>query len=189
MATGDLLTCFMLIETDTIRRSLRRYCSGSQCTSSGMGYHDAMNEIEPAQEPRGSFTPSYEYPEDPRWPVICSCGYAFQDQDMRQVFAERLFKRSDTGAVTTFRDAPPGAFAWADYLRDSPGSIYHGERGGGPHLFLRCPAGGWWDLDSKASNGPGWRWSGSPPVVTAQPSIDMNGAYHGILTDGVLREC
>lgn len=188
MATGDMLQCFMLIETDGIRRSLRRYAPGS-CGLSGCGYHNAQVEIEPATAPIGATTPWYESDAaDPRWPRACACSFEFLDSHERQVFAERLYKCSNTEALSTFREAPAGAFCWADYLKDSPGSIYHRARGGGPHLFLRCPGGGWWDLDAKASNGEGWEWKGVPPLVSATPSIVCN-SYHGFLTDGVLREC
>jgi len=36
--------------------------------------------------------------------------------------------------------------------------------------------------------GDGWTVSGVPPMVTVQPSINVQGIYHGYLIDGIIGE-
>jgi hypothetical protein len=102
-----------------------------------------------------------------------------------------IYRRTDTGEEMVLRDAPAGAMWWADRYSEAFGSIYHKERGGGPHLLVKTP-GGEWDIDSKSSNGEGWQRTGEPPNVTANPSIgagkgpDGGWKYHGWLRNGVL---
>ena len=126
--------------------------------------------------------------DDPRYPTHCACGYEFVADDERYMGVTRLiWRRPETGEEVTLSsdDTPPGAMFWADW-HHTKGSIYHEQRGGGPHLHVLTP-GGTWDLDAVASNGPGWEWHGTPPKVTARPSIIV-GNFHGWLTDGVLTE-
>jgi hypothetical protein len=55
-------------------------------------------------------------------------------------------------------------------------------------LVVRTPAGDWW-VDGMIE-GPGWQRTGTPPYVSAKPSIILiRGAleYHGWLQDGLLR--
>lgn len=190
--------CFLLVETDRVRRSLRRHASGP-CQAQGGGeysYHNAMVPLDEASSPAGQvigaeLLKAGVADDDPRWPTRCACGHEFESGD-RQIFLERIYSRSDTGADVTLRDAPAGAMWWAWWYADSGhGSIYHKARGGGAHLLVRTPVGEW-DVDSVASNGPGWQWTGEPPRVTATPSIGIGHnfeRYHGWLRDGVLVEC
>jgi hypothetical protein len=121
---------------------------------------------------------------DPRYPTHCACGYEFQPADEHYSVGRIIYKRPDAPDQLMLQgNLPPGAMLWSDW-KHSKGSIYHEQRGGGPHLHVMTP-GGMWDLDSIASNGPGWKWSGTPPNVTALPSI-ITGDYHGWLRDGVL---
>ncbi len=89
----------------------------------------------------------------------------------------------DTGELLPLRGAPAGAMWLAPWYSEW-GSQFWKERGGGPHLIVKTP-GGEWDVDSEASNGPGWQRSGEPPNVTATPSILCN-QYHGWLREGKL---
>ena len=53
-----------------------------------------------------------------------------------------------------------------------------------PPICVMCPNGKEWCVDSKSSNGEGWRVLGNPPLITCSPSIQVPG-YHGFLTSGV----
>lgn len=102
------------------------------------------------------------------------------------MFPEGLFRRADTGEELTIREAPAGAMWDAAWM--------HLKGADGRALMVRTPGGFDWFVDGPATNGPGWTRSGEPPNVTARPSIgvpDHRGAfaYHGFLTDGVLRSC
>lgn len=178
------ITCFLLEPADQGEARLRRY-SMSQCPATGLGYHNVILTLgrhpwDPTKEdlwghPYGASV------DDSRWPQRCSCGYTFQPEDPRQAQTDRLFRRSDTGELLVLRDAPPGAMWFADFYPD---------RGPDGHALVVMTPGGEWLVDGPASNGPGtWQRSGSPPLVTAQPSIHFPGRYHGFLTNGQLVEC
>lgn len=186
------IRCFLLTPTDEAQRSLRRYSRDGRRCPLPLGYHNAY-EVLPGSVPlpdrasNGHGTPPEDH-NDPRWPVKCACGYEFADDDEWQQNVYRLFARSDGGEAVTIRDAPPGAMWWADWLDGrSWTSKFHVERGGGPHLIVQTP-GGQWDIDSKSLNGEGWQRTGTPPDITATPSI-VAGKYHGRLRDGWLEEC
>lgn len=53
-----------------------------------------------------------------------------------------------------------------------------------PPITVSCPNGDYWTIDSKSSNGEGWKVTGDVPTITAQPSIATKG-YHGFLNSGV----
>ncbi len=53
-----------------------------------------------------------------------------------------------------------------------------------PPICVVCPNGQHWLIDSKSSNGEGWRVSGELPNITVSPSILIPG-YHGFLQNGV----
>lgn len=53
-----------------------------------------------------------------------------------------------------------------------------------PPICVMCPNGAEWCVDSKSSNGEGWKVTGDPPLITCQPSILVPG-YHGFLNLGV----
>lgn len=53
-----------------------------------------------------------------------------------------------------------------------------------PPICVVCPNGQHWLIDSKSSNGDGWKITGEPPLITASPSILVPG-YHGFLQNGV----
>lgn len=57
-------------------------------------------------------------------------------------------------------------------------------------ICVCLPGGGWWTVDQKPSNGSesGWTVTGDAPNLTAQPSINAEGLYHGWLKDGVLSD-
>lgn len=186
----SIIECFFLEPTDQAEESLRRYCSGSDCPGD-WSYHNVdvvIGRTTLADDTNGSGGDRHPH-DDPRWPKSCTCGYVFKDEDHWQHNIKRLFRRSDNGGLTTLRGAPVGAMWYADWLP------WKGPDG---HcLVVKTPAGDW-PVDGPASNSKskvGWQRSGTPPNVTAHPSIGMGQddkgrwTYHGWLRDGKLVEC
>lgn len=183
--------CFWLEATARARVSLRRYVGESICGASGMGYHNASIYLEerPARLTAEGYLMNEEHPlDDPRWPARCACGYVFADHERKQVFVELIYRRADTGATMTLREAPAGAMwnAW-----------WMGEHHKGPDgiaLVVKLPDAGEWLVDGpsyqdgKIQNAKGWTRTGTPPMCTATPSI-LTPRYHGFLTNGELRAC
>lgn len=59
-------------------------------------------------------------------------------------------------------------------------------------LMIFTPA-GWWSPDQRALNeqgwhGEGWKVTGTVPQITATPSINFPGRYHGFVQNGVLTD-
>jgi hypothetical protein len=94
--------------------------------------------------------------------------------------------------------APPGAMWFADWLLNEDGTMRSrpGHRPPDGHvLVVRVPSrlciGRDWNVDGPANNCPGWTRTGTPPNVTARPSIgkylaDGSFDYHGWLRNGEL---
>jgi hypothetical protein len=199
------IKCFMLEEAGRARVWLRRWQSESHDKCSGPDkYHHGMVQIAEIDLPIGAVLSETEIGktlgitrEDPRWPRACPCGYEFAAGDIWQVFSRRLYRRGDGDpALVTTEDAPVGGMYWSPWLAgftfDNPD---HKARGGGPHLMCILPGKDGhrhvWDMDGPANNGPGWSRTGTPPLITANPSIGMgkdNCYYHGWLRNGVLVE-
>lgn len=131
--------------------------------------------------------------DDPRWPTRCECGFTFRDSDPHQRWTEMLYRRDDTGQITTLRDAGPGAM-W-----DAKWAPWKGADG--RSLSAKCPNGDIWNIDSRATNCTMptddvhrcWVRHGEPPNIT----VDKNGVtcragagsiqagdYHGFLRNG-----
>ena len=128
--------------------------------------------------------------DDPRWPTVCDgCDYVFAPTDAWQLFTDHEYQREGGQDRYALRDAPVGAMWVADWYRGF-GSPEHEKRGGGPHLIVKTPAGDW-DIDAPSRNGSGWTRTGTPPKVTARPSIGIGNpfVYHAFLTDGILEDC
>lgn len=191
--------CFWLEPTARARVSLRRYAADSTCPR--RGYHDAKVEVgvreDLVDEEGVVHSPlAATYAEDPRWPTLCACGYVFGEDDERQAFTERLYRRDDTGDETTLREAPPGAMWDAVWLP------WKGPDG--RCLVVKCPDGFDWVIDGVASNCTSredkghrcWLRTGTPPRITVgknAPGQRTCGAgagsigtpgYHGFLRDG-----
>jgi hypothetical protein len=162
-----------------------------------MGYHDAEVVIDiDVDWPLDAACGMVETisPADPRWPKICPCGYVFAEDDERQPNMHRLYRRSDTGALTPLRplshDGARRCLVGAMWDAEWMGDEYRGPDG--VHLCVMTPAGEWL-VDGPASNDTpgnrGWKRTGKPPKVTATPSIGFGAScerYHGWLRDGVL---
>lgn len=200
-------SCFLLERTNRVRRSLRRYQGAAKC-SGPMSYHNAMvflDEVDRKLEYDGiPLRDGYESPpthEDPRWPQACGCGYRFQPEDEWQLFVESMWRRQDTGTLTTLDEAPPGAMWDALWLHSFDGYVRDGMS-----LAVKLPNGHDWHIDGMASNcglkagRPAgtfcWQRSGIPPNITVQrascPHCGVGGGsvqggnWHGFLTAGVL---
>lgn len=209
------IPCFLIEPTDHVRQELRRYTPGRwdadqkrtvyepPCPLTNGGYHNAQVRIEDAPEQRnaeGYITNGSRGDEhahaDPRWPTHCACGYAFTEADVWQLFCSPLFRRADTGEETTLRDAPAGAMLRMPWQQRRCTS-----QDADPAPLAVVTPGGLWTIDECATDcayyGMGvaqrpaghhcWTRSGTPPLVTARPSIQME-RYHGFLTDGVLND-
>ncbi len=217
------IQCFLLEPTERVSQKLRRYSSRSTwddaqaraiypnggCPLTGGSYHNAEVRIEDADVIPGDREGSVangargdEPPrDDPRWPTVCACGYAFDaDGDPHQLFCERIYRRADTGAEMTLRDAPSGAMWFAPWM----GQHWHPQLG--EVVSVKLPDGTDWLPDMQAQNCTMpddhgqerhhcWVMHGQPPNLT----IDKQGvtcaagggsiqsrAYHGFLTGGVL---
>lgn len=190
---GSVIQCFFLEPSDTVEESLRRFVffKGEEpitCVG-GKGYHDAETVIGTKPwTPDVCNADDFDH-ADPRWPKSCACGYVFQPEDAWQHNMTRLYVRKDTGALMTLSASPPGAMWYADWYPDEEKRAPDGRV-----LIVKTP-GGDWNVDAKSSNGPGWTRTGTPPNVTANPSIlcgkraDGSWTYHGWLTNGKLIEC
>jgi hypothetical protein len=195
--------CFMIEPTDRARRFLRRftYRSNAPCPVNSWG-HEASVRIEDAPleglTERGSYfgDAGGVQHSDRRWPKKCeACGaYKFKNGDEWQVTQERIYRRQDTGEECTLRDAPTGAMWYADWMSEGmdasltgPGTFKGPD---GRCLYVMVPGNHPACLDGPATNGPGWTRTGTPPDVTASPSIwaDAPTGWHGWLRDGELIE-
>jgi len=203
-----MLKCFVLEATTTARREFRRYVPSSRQQSScplNGGYHDAsapFSDVEAEQQPNGY----YRIPDDdmpPKeawagWPTHCACGYEFVEDDEWQVFGELLYRRGDTGELTTLRSAPPGALWRSTWLEHQP----HWCGPDGQSWHCKTP-GGDWHIDGRASNCTMpddwehrcWVRHGVAPDFTvdkegrtcaAGAGSIMAGSYHGFLRNGHL---
>ena len=205
---------FWMEPTGRERRALRRYTRRPEggAWTCAEGWHDALvwtgEEVDTVLNEHGYHDLSWPMPppDDPRWPVQCAaCGYLFfnEGSDEWQTWAERLYRRTDTGDLRVLHwkyappDAPtaePGAMFDAHWLpRVGPDGI---------RLMVRCPRGDGtpgmcqdWPVDEPSSSGGFWTRTGDPRQanVTASPSIAIGAAgapgyYHGHLQGGVLTE-
>jgi hypothetical protein len=112
----------------------------------------------------------------------------------------REWRRVDTGEKATLQNMPIGAMYYAPWMARCPEpdwlssteskQLPQEERLKG-HLMVKTP-GGFWDMDAPAyQKTSGWTRTGTPPNITARPSIfhdPTNNGWHGWLTDGVLKE-
>lgn len=92
----------------------------------------------------------------------------------------------------TWDQMPPGAvatFTADDPVRDE---VAYGKRYiGGDQLevFVRLPGRAWWNIGAPSTGGgPGWTRTGVAPEITAHPSINYVGLYHGYVRDGFVTD-
>jgi hypothetical protein len=196
------IACFLLTPIPFAARTLRRFAfsAASGVPACPYGYHDAtapLDRVPLALGEPGSGSDAWPH-DDPRWPARCRCGYAFRAEDTWQVNVTRLYARSDGGPETTIEAAPVGAMWYADWYverrRDRTPGPGTGLGPDGRCLMVKTPAGSW-NVDGPSSSGEGWTRTGTPPVVTATPSIWVGKpetvppkGYHGWLNNGYLSD-
>lgn len=123
---------------------------------------------------------------DSNWPKVCTrCGRPFEDTDEWQRNENQLYIRKETGELCILSKAPVGAMWDATWFKKyepynkSPDGIV---------LTVQTP-GGDWCVDGPSKGGGHWTRTGTVPEVTANPSILIEGSYHGWLRNGWLEEC
>lgn len=170
------------------QRNLRRYKPGtdgvSNCTA-GI-YHNAnviVGEI-PATEAAGAAGDNWPH-DDPRWPAACTCGYEFTPEDHWQRIDREVYRLPDGREFVlspTFGcEIPPGTMiraGWYDEYAGRPGESW----------LVILPDGGQWITTQQATGGGHWTVTGTPPLITASPSIWHNapGGWHGWVRAGFL---
>lgn len=189
--------CFLIEDAGVCHRYLRRHALGPCAAMPGeYGYHNAMAFIDRAPTPRtpeGFVDGTIQWPrEDPRWPTACACGYVFTESDRWDLFVFDLWKRVD-GQLGEFslhaNPEPPTLRAPAGAMWDA--WWHHGSSWTGPDgrsIGVMLPDGTDWHIDGPSKGGSPWSREGTPPNITARPSI-LTPGYHGFLTNGVLESC
>lgn len=193
------IRCFLIEHTGRVRHYLQSY-NFEKCPAREHGYHSASaaGDTGPMSEDGIHHLLSADlYPDDPRWPTTCKCGYVFTAEDSRNVCTDSIWRRVDTGEELELKDVPAGAMwfsPWHD--RFYTPQLEH-------CLCVKLPDGTEWCIDGRATNCtlPGntehhcWVIEGTPPDITAGKagptcsagagSIQTHG-YHGFLRNGWL---
>lgn len=193
---SEPVTCFLVERTMIARYWLRRFQFTDKKTCPATGsFHNAMKLLGDfpyvdSPDYGGVMKPLEELEparSDPRWPPACEkCGAAFAEDDQWQLFFDPLYERRETGEHWPLRKLPAGAMWDAFWLRQ------FGTGPDGLALCLMLPGGFQWHIDGQAVSGGNWTREGTPPRITARPSILVPGRdgapdrYHGWLTDGIL---
>lgn len=171
--------------TGRYRRSLRRYRSSRDGTCPA-GYHNASTDVGEVDEVERAETSGDNWPhDDARWPASCACGYAFAPEDHWQRHDRPVYRLPD-GMEFALRHsfgtvAPPGTMIripWYDAYAKQPGESW----------LVALPDGGEWITTQSAKGGGHWTVTGTPPNITASPSIFHNAptGWHGWIRDGFL---
>ena len=184
--------CFLIERTRFCRRSLRRFRrftdvpSGHYCDVSVV--IEAKFECPGDKNGRSTDIPG-PWDNNPGWPLKCSCGYAFQPGDHRQVNEERLWKGAPERKIYPLRENPPGAMWVSDWFpQEGPNGEWTGPDG--KVWCVMLPGGVEWIVYSYSSDTPRRKWSvqGEPPNITVSPSINQKGLYHGHIKNGVITD-
>lgn len=199
--------CFWVERTGEAEVSLRRYSEAdTPCPAGARSYHNAVvpiGRVPLDERPDGTYSGNDDSVphDDPRWPTACACGYAFAETDAWQVNHDAVYGAD--GREWPARSLPPGAMLDA---RWSP-AAWKGPDGLGLTVVLpegpyvegeTDTRGWWWNVDGPSNDGAGnlnahaWTRTGDPkavpPTISATPSINAVGRYHGFLTNGVLTD-
>ena len=167
-------------------RQLRRYRRGDSNDCPVHGYHDAIAQIGEVSEAADAIGDNWPH-DDPRWPQACDCGYRFVQEDRWQRNDCRIVRLPDGAEFTWWgsfgRTVPPGTMVRADWYDE-----YAHHPQGVESWLIALPDGGEWITSSKASGGGYWTVTGTPPNITASPSIFHNApkGWHGFVRNGEL---
>lgn len=202
--------CFMVYDdTGMEARWLVRHANGD-CPGPYKTYHHGKVRIENGRFTKGMLIegsnrhyhgqPDVDaFLDDPRWPVKCDyCSHTFSDSDESplpylapggtyRIWTEVIYRRPTPNGARYYaqRLLPPGA------MYDAPWHRPFGHIGpDGLSLTVQLPPGhlSFWCIDGNATDGGRWTRTGTPPNVTANPSIKTSD-YHGWLQNGVLSDC
>ena len=178
--------CFLTERSELVRRSLRRYAGESKCPAGSVSYHNAEVVIDPelpaVHNEEGGFLRD-RFKNDTRWPVRCACGYQYTESDNWQVNVQRLYSGAPDGKLHIIRELPIGAM-WDAHWLDVP--KFKGPDG--KAWCVMMPGGQEWVVYGPSSNGKPWDVKGTPPDITAHPSIGILPYYHGYIRGGVITE-
>ena len=200
------IKCFMLEEIGKIKRYLRHshafHANNVVCTAP-YRYMNGMTFLDIIDHPVKTYigVQNVDVPfDDPRWVKKCDCGHVFTMDDVSVIHVESLYKRSDTGEITTLRDAPVGAM-WDQWWMHEFKRFCGLD---GLSFVVKCPPDGReWCIDSVANNCTKptdfvhkcWVRHGVPPNLTVDKDGETCAAgagsillpkWHGFLRNGYL---
>jgi hypothetical protein len=182
--------------TGRYMRSLRRFrfsdADVQRCIASS--YCNASVDIGEVTDPAEAHGDNWPH-DDTRWPTTCeSCQRLFMPSDQWQRNDNQIYQLSD-GTEFVFRHsfgrvAPAGTMiraAWYDEYTQKQFEL--GELT--ESWLIALPDGGEWITTQKATSDGHWVVTGTPPNITATPSIFHNSptGWHGFVTNGELVTC
>lgn len=181
-------------ETGQYERMLRRFVwrlEPTTCTSPE-GYHQASTILGRVGEAEKQMVHGDTWPhDDARWPAQCSCGYAFTEGDQWQLNDNRIFRLPNGTEFVSWGSfghcAPPGTMIRAHWYDEFVRKQFAlGELT--ESWVIALPDGGEWLTTQRASGGEYWTVTGTPPNITAHPSIWHNSphGWHGWVKNGAL---
>lgn len=201
--------CFWVERSGDAEVQLRRYSRLVGCTAPDRSYHNAAvplgrSPLVTSEGGNGTYAADLNGSvpaDDPRWPTACGCGYSFVEGDYWQVNQEPIYRALD-GREWRSRSLPPGAMLDAAWMPDN----WKGPDG--MALTVVLPEGPyeegvtdtrswWWNVDGPSTDGDhltahAWTRTGDPlaipPTVSATPSINAVGRFHGWLANGMLSD-
>lgn len=95
---------------------------------------------------------------------------------------QRSFYKLPDGREVGFSELPVGAMWWNEQHPHSIRGVH------GRSLCVRLPGNVIWYMHHPGTNGCKWTVTGDPPNVTASPSINFMGIYHGWVQNGVVTD-
>lgn len=186
---------FIAEPTGRCRVVARRYEKGA-CGADGASYHNAealvLDDAPVTPRDDTGYHESYlRLPDnDPHWPEVCECGFRFTDASDRQVNEQEWYEGPDgrkfAYGIGSWR-APVGAMIRAHWLDgvwpDNGCEPYRVELPNGCEWLTSQPS----TQEGSMQNGPQWKVTGRPPLITVTPSIlAHHGVWHGWIRNGEL---
>lgn len=171
------------------QRNLRRYApsEGGVSNCPAGSYHDANVIVGDIATTEVADALGDNWPhDDPRWPQACACGYQFTADDHWQRNDREVYRLPDgyefVLSPTFGCEIPVGTMIRATWFDD------HTGRRPGESWLVILPDGGQWLTTQSATGGGYWEVTGTPPLITASPSIWHNQprGWHGWVRNGEL---
>jgi hypothetical protein len=94
-----------------------------------------------------------------------------------------LYYTLPDGQEVRFNEVPPGAM-WHSSQQPEGTCYAHDE----PSILVLLPGRVLWQMNGPGTNGHRWTVTGEIPNVTASPSINYVGIYHGWVQNGVVTD-